>query len=137
MIKDILDKKTKTYLIACLVTGIDINEDPDTLMTGLVDHLNSTERIFWAQGDGDGIIVHDKNDVPILYLAYNGTRLKFNMFDKDEFLEIETNKDVGYALLNIIGYFQTQGYEFGPSILGSEANTVAQQNNTTTEDWSL
>ena len=141
MTNDILDEKAKTYLIACLVTGIDITEDSATLMNGLVGHLNSTERVFWAEGDEDGVIVHDKNDVPILYLTYTGTRLKFNMFEKDEFLEIGTNKNLGYALLNIIGYFQDKGYEFGPSILGSEANVVAgmtnTNDNTKPEDWSL
>ena len=142
MTNDILDEKSKTYLIACLVTGIDIAEDSATLMNGLVGHLNSTERVFWAEGDEDGVIVHDKNDVPILYLAHNGTRLKFNMFEKDEFLEIGTNKNLGYALLNIIGYFQEKGYEFGPSILGSEAHVVAGITPDTgdtakSEDWAL
>ena len=141
MPNEILDEKAKTYLIACLVTGIDIVEDPATLMNGLVEHLNSTERVFWAQGDVDGVIVHDKNDVPILYLMYTGTRLKFNVFEKDEFLEIGTNKNLGYALLNIIGYFQDKEYEFGPSILGSEASVVSgltnNNDNTKAEDWSL
>lgn len=141
MTNELLDQKAKTYLIACLVTGIDIVEDPETLMCGLVGHLNSTERIFWAQGDEDGVIVHDKNDIPILYLAYDGKRLKFNMFEKDEYLELGTNKNLGYALLNIIGHFQEKGYEFGPSILGSEAEVVSQltkdPTSEATEDWSL
>ena len=143
MTEDILDEKAKSYLIACLVTGIDIVEDSATLMDGLVGHLNSTERIFWAEGDKDGIIVHDKNDFPFLYLAYNGTRLKFNLFEKDEFTELNTNKNLGYALLNIIGYFQEGGYEFGPSILGSEAHVVrgitntSNEDDTNQEDWSL
>ena len=46
--------------------------------------------------------------------------------------------------LNIIGYFQDKGYEFGPSIMGSEANNVGgimnvkdTDDNTDPEDWSL
>ena len=137
----VLDEKAKSYLIACLVTGIDVHETPAILMDGLVKHLNSTERVFWTEGDEDGIIVHDKNDVPFLYVMYNGKRLTFNAFEADEFLAVESNKMMGFALLNIIGYLQDGGYEFGPSIMGSEAHVVSQIVNETKdtkpEDWSL
>ena len=137
----VIDEKAKAYLVACLVTGIDVIEKPTVLMAGLVNHLNSTERMFWTEGDEDGVIVHDKNDVPFLYVMYNGTRLSFNAFDQDEFLAVGSNKMMGYALLNIIGYLQEGGYEFGPSILGSEAyvveNIVQDTKDSKPEDWAL
>ena len=142
MTEPLIDEKIKSYLIACLVTGIDVISDQSELMTGIVDHLNSTERIYWAQGDEDGIIVHDKQDVPILYLMYNGKRLTFRVFAQDEFLENNPNKDVGLVALNVIGYLQNNALEFEPSILGSEAHVVANlsntgQDNTSSEDWAL
>ena len=138
----VLDEKAKSYLIACLVTGIDVVEKPAVLMNGLVDHLNSTERVFWAQGDEDGVIVHDKNDIPVLYVIFNGERITFNAFEQDEFSAFGPNKMIGFALLNIIGYLQDNAYDFGPSILGTEASVVSQMMNTTNkdekpEDWSL
>ena len=138
----VLDEKAKSYLIACLVTGIDVVEKPAVLMNGLVDHLNSTERVFWTQGDEDGVIVHDKNDTPILYVLYNGERITFNAFEQDEFSAFGPNKSIGFDLLNIIGYLQDNAYDFGPSILGTEASVVSQMMNTTNkdekpEDWSL
>lgn len=139
--ENILDEKAKSYLVACLVTGIDIVEDPAILMNDLVDHLNSTERHFWAQGDEDGVIVHDKNDLPIVYVMYNGHKITFNMFDQDEFLALRTNKMLGYALLNIIALLQEKGYDFAPSILGSERKIVQHldsgTSDTNPEDWSL
>ena len=140
--ENILDEQTKAYLVACLVTGIDVVEKPTILMNDLVDHLNSTERHFWVVGDEDGLIIHDKNDVEIVYVMYNGERLTFNMLDQDEFLALGTNKMLGFALLNIIGFLQEGGYDFGPSILGSEASVVAgitdtEAKNTDHEDWSL
>ena len=136
----VIDEKAKSYLVACLVTGIDITEQKDILMNGIVDHLNSTERLFWAQGDEDGIIIHDKNDIPILSVLFNGTRMTFNTFGEDKFQAYGPNKMIGFALLNIIGYFQENAYEFGPSILGSEAAVVARMTKDTEqnpEDWAL
>lgn len=138
----VLDEKAKSYLIACLVTGIDVIEKPPILMNGLVDHLNSTERVFWAQGDEDGVIVHDKDDIPVLYLMFDGKRITFNAFEQDEFSAFGPNKMIGFALLNVIGFLQDNAYDFGPSILGTEASVVSQLMNTTNrdekpEDWSL
>ena len=139
----IIDKKIKSYLVACLVTGIDVTDaKASELMPDLVSHMNSTERIYWSQGDEDGIIIHDKNDVPLLYVMYNGNRMTFNAFDLDEFTAVESQKEIGYALLNIIGFLQSSGFEFGPSILGSESHVVAKltegtSTETKTEDWAL
>lgn len=142
MSKAIIDEKVKAYLVACLVTGIDVTCDQNEMMTGIVNHLNQTERMYWAQGDEDGVIVHDKHDLPVLYVMYNGTRLTFRPFEQDEFLERGANRDVGFAVLNIIGYLQENAFEFGPSILGTEAHVVAhlQKDNTDNsnpEDWAL
>ena len=138
----VLDEKAKSYLIACLITGIDVVEKPTVLMNGLVDHLNSTERVFWAQGDEDGIIVHDKHDTPVLYVIFNGERITFNAFEQDEYSAFGPNKMIGFALLNIIGYLQDNAYDFNPSILGTEASVVSQVMNATNkgenpEDWAL
>ena len=109
----IIDKKIKSYLVACLVTGIDVTDaKASELMPDLVSHMNSTERIYWSQGDEDGIIIHDKNDVPLLYVMYNGNRMTFNAFDLDEFTAVESQKEIGYALLNIIGFLQYFIWEF-------------------------
>ena len=138
----ILDEKAKAYLVACLVTGIDVVEAPSVLMTGLVDHLNSTERMFWTQGDEDGVIVHDKHDTPLLYVMFDGKRMTFNAFDQDEFDAFGNNKMIGFALLNIIGFLQENAYDFGPSILGTEAHVVEhlatqKADDTKPEDWAL
>ena len=138
----ILDEKAKAYLIACLVTGIDVIEEPSVLMADLVDHLNSTERMFWTQGDEDGVIVHDKNDIPLLYVMFDGKRMTFNAFDQDEFDAFGNNKMAGFALLNIIGFLQQKAYDFGPSILGTEAHvvehlTTQKADDSNPEDWSL
>lgn len=137
-----IDEKVKSYLVACLVTGIDVTEDKSVLMPDLVEHMNSTERIYWAQGDEDGIIVHDKKDIPLLYLMYTGERMTFRAFEQDEFAAIDSQKEIGLALLNIIGFLQAKGLEFGPSILGSESSVVKNiinntQDNTDPEDWVL
>ena len=130
----VLDEKAKSYLIACLVTGIDVVEKPVVLMNALVDHLNSTERVFWAQGDEDGVIVHDKDDTPVLFVIYDGKRITLNAFEQDEFAAFGPNKMIGFALLNIIGFLQDNAYDFGPSILGTEASVVSQIMNTTNKD---
>ena len=138
----IIDEKAKAYLVACLVTGIDVTESPSVLMTGLVDHLNSTERMFWTQGDEDGVIVHDKHDTPLLYVMFDGNRMKFNAFDQDEFDAFGNNTMIGFALLNIIGFLQENAYDFGPSILGTEAHvvehlTTQKVDDSKPEDWAL
>ena len=142
MSKSIIDPKVKAYLVACLVTGIDVTCDQNEMMTGIVDHLNQTERMYWAQGDEDGVIVHDKRDNPVLYVMYNGARLSFRAFEQDEFLESGANRDLGLAVLNIIGYLQDNAFEFGPSILGTEAHVVAhlqkdEHDDSKPEDWAL
>lgn len=135
----IISDHVKSYLVACLVTGIDIQQDKDILMADLVDHMNSTERVYWAQGDGDGIILHDKNDLPLLYLMFNGQRMTFRVFEQDPFTAIETQKEIGLALINIIGFFQANGFEFEASILGSESIKMHSNENThhniSPEDW--
>ena len=142
MTKGIIDERVKAYLVACLVAGIDVSCDQHEMMTGIVNHLNQTERMYWAQGDEDGVIVHDKHDIPVLYVMYDGTKLSFRAFEQDEFLERGANKNLGLAVLNIIGYLQDNAFDFGPSILGSEAHVVShiqeqETDNTEPEDWAL
>lgn len=138
----IIDEKVKTYLIACLVTGIDVNKEPDVLMAGLVDYMNSTERMFWAQGDEDGVIIHDKHDNPLMNVLYDGKRMKFTTFDSDEFEVFGAKKNIGFSMLNIIGFLGSWELDFQPSILGSEAHVVEHLknddvSNSNPEDWSL
>ena len=134
----IIDKNTQTYLVACLVAGIDVVEVPAILMNDLVDHLNGTERQFWAEGDEDGIVVHDKSDAPFMHLRYDGKTLKFGIFDVDEQSIFNTNKMVGFALIAIIGYLQRDAYEFSPSIFSTDIFIVdKEKNNTEPEDWAL
>ena len=109
MSEPIINEKVKSYLIACLVTGIDVESKPDALMTELVDHMNSAERHFWADGDEDGVIVHNKHDVPIMYIMYNGKRMTFRAFEEDDYTAMINRSDMGYALLNIMGLLQMNG----------------------------
>ena len=142
MAKDIIDEKTKSFLIACLVTGIDVESKPDIFMAELVEHMNSIERVYWAQGDQDGIILHNKYDEPIVNIMYSGERMTFKSFDFDEFTAYENQKEIGFALLNIIGYIQSKGLNFRHSILGSEAHTVnfeidKKESDDKISDWAL
>ena len=119
-----IDEKTKTYLIACIVTGIDVKYDSREFMLGLVDHMNSTERHYWAEGDEDGVIIHDKHDQPLLSIIYTGERMTFNAFEEDPFTAVAQRTNTGYAVLNVIDYIRKLELEFCPSILGSEKKVV-------------
>ena len=140
----IIDKQTKTFLIACLVTGIDVEYDKGDFMTGLVGHMNSTERIYWTEGDEDGVIIHDKHDQPLLYIMYTGKRMIFRTFGEDEFTAMDSRANTTFAIVDVIDYMRTLDLEFCPSIMGSEATTVKSQmatsdDTTDTEpsDWAI
>ena len=144
MDNETIDKHMTTFLIACLITGIDVESSPHELMTELVTYMNSAERIFWTEGDQDGVIIHDKNDQPILYVIYNGKRMTFRTFDHDEFIAIESKTNIAYALLNVIGYLRSKELQICPSVLGSEALSINSQmeksddtSDTLDEDWVL
>lgn len=141
MEETILDEKTKTYLIACMVTGIDVVYDRREFMVGLVDHMNSIERPYWTEGDEDGVIIHDKYDQPILSVMYTGKRMVFGSFDEDPFTAIQQRQNTGFAVLNIIDYLRKLELEFCPSILGSEAAVVQEQmplsDDTEPSDWAM
>ena len=142
MTEPIINDQVKSYLIACLVTGIDVETKPDVFMTELVEHMNSTERHFWTEGDEDGLIVHNKHDVPVMYIMYNGHRMTFRAFEEDDYTAMMNKSDMGYALLNVIGFLQSKDLEFQPSIMGSEKHVVehlsqAQSTPSNPEDWSL
>lgn len=144
MENNIIDEKTRTFLIACLITGIDVKFEKIEFMHGLVSHINSSERIFWALGDEDGIIIHDEHDQPIVSLIYTGTKLTFRTFEKDEFTAIDTQKSIGFALLSTIAYINFLELDFCPSVLGSEAYVTRQgievsddTSDTNPEDWAL
>ena len=134
----IIDDTVKAYLVACLVSGIQVESDPHFFMTGLVDHMNSlVERVFWATGDEDGVILHDKHDLPILSLIYDGTVLKFALFDNDEFLQQGINRNAGLMLLNILGYIRDQGLECVPAAMMIDKTVVPPPSQDTQDDWSL
>ena len=142
MAEQIINEKVKSYLIACLVTGIDVESKPDVLMAELVDHMNSAERHFWAEGDEDGVIVHNKHDVPVMYIMYNGKRMTFRAFEEDDYTAMINRSDMGYALLNIVGLLQSKDLAFQPSIMGSELHVVEHltkesSKDTKPEDWAL
>jgi len=142
MTEPIINEQVKSYLIACLVTGIDVESKPDVLMAELVDHMNSTERHFWTEGDEDGVIVHSKHDVPVMYIMYNGRRMTFRAFEEDDYTSMINQSDMGYALLNVIGFLQGKDLLFQPSIMGSERHVIEHLTQDTSadtnpEDWSL
>lgn len=139
MAEPIIDDNIKSYLVACLVSGIYVEDDPSDFMTGLVDHMNSlTERVYWANGDEDGVILHDKFDVPVLSLIYSNNVLKFQIFSQDEYLETGYNRDAGLMLLNILGYIQQRGLESQPECTRTYTTIIPPSSQTeSADDWSL
>ena len=134
----LINDNVKAYLVACLVSGIHVEADPHVFMTGLVDYMNSlTERVYWATGDEDGVILHDKLDMPILSLLYNGEILKFMVFETDEYLEAGMHKDAGLMLLNILGYIRQENLDCEPECARTEKTVVSPNHGATTEDWAL
>lgn len=137
MKETIIDTNVKAYLVACLVSGIHVEADPHDFMTGLVSHMNGlSERIYWATGDEDGVILHDKLDTPILSLIYNGTTLKFMMFQTDEYLSEGIQKDAGLMLLNILGYIREEGLDCEPES-ARVFKSVVPPSSKPSDDWSL
>lgn len=138
MKEKIIDDNVKAYLVACLVSGVHVVADPHEFMTGLVSHMNGlTERLYWATGDEDGIILHDKLDTPILSLIYNGTTLKFMLFGTDDYLGMGINKDAGLMLLNVLGYIKQEGLEHGPECIQKTHDVTTAGMTDTIDDWSL
>lgn len=136
----VIDQTVKAYLVACLVSGIHVEDDPHEFMTGLVDHMNGlTERLYWANGDEDGVIIHDKHDVPVLSLTYSKNVLKFAVFEQDTFLELGINRDAGLMLLNIIGYIRDRGLVCEPESQRVQRTIVPPSSSTqsSADDWSL
>lgn len=141
MKETVIDVHVKAYLVACLVSGIHVEDDPHEFMTGLVDHMNGlVERVYWANGDEDGVIIHDKHDMPVLSLTYRGHTLRFAMFESDDFLEMGINRDVGFMLLNILGYIRDRGLDCEPEAFRVQQTIVppsSSNKETDTDDWSL
>ena len=136
----IIDNYVKTYLIACLISGIHVEYDKEIFLSNLVDHMNSLEeRTYWAEGDQDGVIIHDKYDIPVLALRYDGQTLKFTVFTADEEDNHEFNANAGTMLINIIGYIKELQVEHQPECMRNETIVVPPTNVTQTqsEDWSL
>ena len=142
MEEPVINDFVKSYLVACLVSGIHVVADPHFFMTGLVEHMNGlTDRVYWAQGDEDGIILHDKFDLPVLNLLYSDDVLKFTLFEqKDEYLEMTSNKDAGFMLLNILGFIRERGLECQPEAMRHMKTVVPppfSKETNTQDDWSL
>lgn len=134
----IIDNFMKSYLVACLVSGIHVEADPAYFMAGLVDHMNELkDRIYWAVGDEDGVILHDKFDVPVLSLTYNNNTLKFMLFEEDKFLQSGANKDAGLMLLNVLGYIREEGLDCEPMAMRTMTTVVPPFTSHPTDDWSL
>ena len=141
MKEPIIDDFVKSYLVACLVSGIHVESDPHFFMTGLVTHMNGLkDRVYWATGDEDGVIVHDKFDAPVLSLTYNNNILKFMLFEQDEYFQEGLGKDAGFMLLNILGYIRDEGLQCEPMAMKTMRTVVpptSSDETTTQDDWSL
>lgn len=139
MEEPIIDNFVKSYLVACLVSGIHVVSEPHVFMTGLVDHMNGlADRRYWAQGDEDGVILHDKFDIPILNLVYSNDTIKFTMFEQeDEYLAMDSNKDAGLMLLNILGYIRELGLECEPEAMRHVKTITPPPSLEDQDDWSL
>lgn len=133
---DVLTEQTKLFLVACMVAGIDVEYDNVDFMRGLVEHLNTAEREMWATGDFDGVIVHDKFDVPILFIKYDGQHLDFSIFGADS-IEHEGHLDAGYMVINVVSYIQSLGVSFAPGTMTPETFQLEQEHNDDQDDWSL
>lgn len=135
----VIDINVKAYLVACLVSGIHVEDDPHEFMSGLVDHMNGLEeRVYWANGDEDGVIIHDKHDVPVLSLTYTNQILKFALFANDEYLDHSVNTNAGLMLLNILGYIREKGLDCEPEAYRVQKTVIPpsfSKNNT--DEWSL
>ena len=138
MKEPIIDDFVKAYLVACLVSGIHVEAEPHDFMVGLVDHMNGLrDRVYWAQGDEDGVILHDKFDMPIMSLTYKDNVLSFMIFDQDEYLELGMNRDAGFMLLNIIGYIRDSKLPCEPVAMRQSKIVVPPPSQQDQEDWSL
>ena len=138
MTDSIIDENIKAYLIACLVSGIHVETESAEFMCGLVGYMNSLpERLYWAVGDEDGIILHDKLDNPVLSLLHDGSILKFSMLDNDEFLGSTIHREAGLMLLNILGYIRELGLDCEPECARRITTVISPQETEIAEDWSL
>lgn len=145
MKEPIIDESVKAYLAACILSGVYVEEDPHELMYGLVVYMNGLEeRAYWATGDEDGVILHDKFDNPILSIIYTGQVLQFTAFEQSDYLDSDYPNEVGLMFLNIIGYLREKKLEFEPYAWKNQSIIVpppsqTNQNNTdsTQDDWSL
>jgi hypothetical protein len=139
MTNNIIDDNVKSFLIACLVGGIHVEDESRAFMIGLVEHMNNLEeRSYWTVGDEDGIIIHDKLDIPILSLTYKNHVLKFGLVsDPNDPFDSDLNRDVGYMLLNVLGYIQSLGLECEPEAFRVQRVTVQPNTEDDTDDWSL
>lgn len=134
---EIIDDNVKAYLVACLVSGIHVEDNPNKFMTGLVEHMNELkDRIYWAIGDQDGVILHDKYDVPVMSLIYDGATLKFSVFEQDNFIDTGMQKDAGFMLLNILNYIRERNLACEPEVAYRAAKMHASAQ-TDQDDWSL
>jgi hypothetical protein len=118
-----------------------VEDDPNEFMTGLVDHMNGlVERLYWANGDEDGVIIHDKHDVPVLSLTYTNQTLKFALFEVDEVLESGINRDAGLMLLNILGYIRERDLDCEPEAFRVRKTVIPPSSSNKqidADDWSL
>ena len=142
MTDQIIDNYVKSYLLACLISGIHVEYDQASFLTNLVGHINSLEdRTYWADGDEDGVIIHDKYDLPVLALRYNGQTLKFTLFTSDDPNDHEFNTNAGLMLINIIGYIKELGIEHEPECMRVETVLIPPEQHAgqtiRPEDWSL
>jgi len=138
MNENLINDHMKTYLIACLVSGIHVEQDQETFLPDLITYMNSLEeRTFWAVGDHDGVIIHDKFDVPILALRYNGKTLKFTVFTQDGEETPETNVVAGLMLINIIGFITELGIEHQPECMRVAKTQVSTTTQISPDDWAL
>lgn len=138
MKETVIDNNVKAYLVACLVSGIHVESDPHEFMTGLVSHINSlTDRLYWASGDADGVILENQDNTPILSLIYDGVTLKFMMFQDEEYLATGFQKDVGLMLLNVLAYIREEGLKCEPESSRIYRTVVPPSSQESQEDWSL
>ena len=139
-----------------------MSEDEENTLRVLTDRRKVVDQIINEHGGrifntaGDSVIAEFASPVKAAECAVqiqnkNSTinkdlnereRMTFRAFEQDEFAAIDSQKEIGLALLNIIGFLQGKGLEFGPSILGSESTAVTNiinnaQDNTSPEDWVL
>ena len=123
-------------MMAMLAHGVKIQHEPLDLMNGMIEYLNNAGRDWYATGDEDGVILHNKFEEPLLVCIYDGSILSFRSLAIEDISKPEYAFDIKTMLINIVGYITSISDSCNPvghsPIVGEEVTTDVQD-----DDWSI